>query len=202
MLSFLLIGTNGVLFAYANTDGSHTLLGLLAVTIIDATLIVGFALTARSALLPLLGRPAWTARGLVLSIGLFAVFALVMEAYIWGAQFLVPVLDCLEPFREYGWPMWSAFVLIAVCPALFEELAFRGYLLGRFESVMGARDALILQAMLFAILHMSLLMLPPLFLGGLLLGLLRRRTGSLLPGIAMHFVWNSWVITDEWLARA
>jgi membrane protease YdiL (CAAX protease family) len=46
---------------------------------------------------------------------------------------------------------------------------------------MGSRDTLLLQAMLFAILHMSPVVLPSHFPMGVCLGWLRNRTGSPCP---------------------
>lgn len=121
----------------------------------------------------------------------------ILEGWFWLAGKLALFIDYLEPFREHGWPLVSAFALVSLAPAVIEEIAMRGFVFGRFRSVLGDRDALILQAVLFAILHMNLLVLPSHFLMGLLFGVLRLRSGSLLPGMLAHALWNAWCLQRE-----
>jgi membrane protease YdiL (CAAX protease family) len=68
---------------------------------------------------------------------------------------------------------------------LCEELLFRG--LG-FAAVQ--RFAVPVTATAFAIAHGLPALLPPVFVAGLALGELRRRTGSLWPGVAAHAAVN------------
>jgi uncharacterized protein len=52
----------------------------------------------------------------------------------------------------------------------------------------------LLQAVLFSLLHLGLAIFPSHFVIGLVLGLLRRRTRSLYPGMAVHMTWNAAVV--------
>ena len=74
---------------------------------------------------------------------------------------------------------------------LFEELTFRGLLLGGFARHLSFGWANGLQAFLFACMHGD----PPRFLFyfamGLLTGALVRRTNSLAPAIALHMLNNA-----------
>jgi uncharacterized protein len=74
-----------------------------------------------------------------------------------------------------------ALVLLGLLVPLCEELLFRG--LG-FAAV--HRFAVPVTATAFAIAHGLPALLPPVFVAGLALGELRRRTGSLWPGVAAH----------------
>ena len=95
----------------------------------------------------------------------------------------------------YGFITWFFYVMIligvlAVVPAVAEELAFRGVVLGALLRRMQAPGALVLQALLFALLHGSLFRLLPTFALGLLLGLLTLRTRSLWPAMLAHALNN------------
>ena len=68
---------------------------------------------------------------------------------------------------------------------LCEELLFRG--LG-FAAI--SRYAVPITATAFAIAHGLPELLPPVFVAGLVLGELRRRTGSLWPGVCAHAAVN------------
>ncbi len=108
-----------------------------------------------------------------------------------------PAISYLEDFREAGWPLWSAFLLTSLMPGIFEEVAFRGFVQGRLARLLGAREALLLSAGLFAVAHLSPAVFPSHFLMGLALGAIRHRTGSLYPGMAAHALWNALVLVEE-----
>ncbi len=79
-----------------------------------------------------------------------------------------------------------AFVAFALVAPLAEELLFRG--LG-FAAL--GRHALLLTSILFALAHALPALLVPVFLGGLALGWVRRRTSSLYPSLGMHMALNA-----------
>lgn len=102
-------------------------------------------------------------------------------------------------YLEAGWSWGMILVIVAVQPAIFEELAFRGIIGASLERVLEPREALIVTALLFAGLHLNPLMFPHLFLMGLGLGYLRRASGSLYPCMILHFCHNSLVVLSEYL---
>ena len=86
-------------------------------------------------------------------------------------------------------------LLLAVSNGLLEELVFRGAILGWSTRVIGSGPAIALQAVLFGLAHVGpdflnpLVALPVLLAviaGGVVAGLIVRRTGSLLLPIAIH----------------
>ena len=82
-----------------------------------------------------------------------------------------------------------AFTALLVAP-LFEETLFRGVLLPVAGQRIGGGGAVILSAAVFAIAHLSLSELAPLFVLGLGLGWLRWRSGRLASSVLMHALWN------------
>lgn len=82
-----------------------------------------------------------------------------------------------------------AVTALVVAP-LFEELLFRGLLLPVAGQRLGGAGAVVLSAAVFAIAHLSLGELAPLFVLGLGLGWLRWRSGRLGSAVLMHALWN------------
>ena len=78
-----------------------------------------------------------------------------------------------------------------VLAPLFEETLFRGVLLPVLAQRLGGLGAVLASAAVFALAHLSLGELVPLFVLGVGLGLLRWRTGRLAPGVFMHGFWNA-----------
>jgi sodium transport system permease protein len=92
-------------------------------------------------------------------------------------------------------PWWASWLLIAVLPAVGEELLFRGWMLAAFAGQRPAAGraaaAVVGQAAGFAALHLLPERMPQTFVLGLLLGWLTLRSGSILPAILAHLVHNS-----------
>lgn len=84
-------------------------------------------------------------------------------------------------------------ICTAILPALFEELAFRGLVLGALKKH-GDMFAVIASAFLFAMLHGNFVQIPFAFIVGLVLGLVRVKTDSMLPSILIHFSNNFFAV--------
>jgi len=80
---------------------------------------------------------------------------------------------------------------VGVIIPLVEELALRGLIFNRMREDLPITTALLLQAMVFSLLHLNPLQAGYAFIGGLLLGLAYLWTGSLLIPVIMHISWNS-----------
>ncbi len=79
---------------------------------------------------------------------------------------------------------------IALLPALLEEFAFRGMLLGVLRKF-GNWSAIIISALLFAISHGNFIQIPFAFIFGIAAGLVVVITDSLWPVIIAHFINNA-----------
>jgi membrane protease YdiL (CAAX protease family) len=87
---------------------------------------------------------------------------------------------------------------IAIFPAACEEILFRGVVLPSLARGLGAMGAVLASALMFGLIHLDVASDGPAFtripfaiLVGVGLGLLRVRTGSLLPPILGHAVLNT-----------
>lgn len=91
-----------------------------------------------------------------------------------------------------------SFLALCVLPAVGEELLFRGALQGLMRPC-GSPAAVFGPALLFALLHLDLAQAITAFLCGLFLGWLAERTGSILPGMLLHFINNCIAFADIYL---
>lgn len=81
-------------------------------------------------------------------------------------------------------------LVIALLPALCEEIMFRGLILSAWER-RGEKRALIVSALLFASLHGNVQGLPVHLVLGLVLGALVMGADSLYAGCLFHFIYNA-----------
>ena len=163
----------------------------------------------------LLRRPVRASLGLrAVERGTFVV-ALCAGAALWAAS-----LGLLE-VQSVVWPPSEAFLetfrrlhaalrprdamdaafsaaAIAVFPAACEEILFRGVVLPSLARPLGAMGAVLASALMFGLIHLDLAgdalaftRIPFAILVGVGLGLLRVRTGSLVPPIVGHAVLNT-----------
>ena len=96
---------------------------------------------------------------------------------------------------------WVAVLAIVILAPIAEELFFRGVVFNAFLRERGPRMAYIGSAAMFAVIHLSLVALLPIFLLGLALAWVYDRTGSLLAPIVMHAVVNGISVAIALLVR-
>jgi sodium transport system permease protein len=97
----------------------------------------------------------------------------------------------IQLMADRNQPWWLVLLAFAVAPAFCEELAFRGFVLSGFHRSGRAWLAIALSSVTFGIMHMFPQQVFNATLLGLVLGLIALRSGSLLPGIVFHFVYNT-----------
>jgi len=84
--------------------------------------------------------------------------------------------------------------VMAVTPAICEELIFRGYAQRQFERSVSPAMAIVLSGVLFSLYHLRLSQFLPLAAIGIYLAYLTWRTGSLWPAILAHFANNGVIV--------
>ena len=83
-----------------------------------------------------------------------------------------------------------AVISTAIVPALMEEFGCRGIMFGIAEKKCGTVFALIISSAIFGLIHGNFVQIPFAFLVGLVLGVIRIKTGSLWISILIHGVNN------------
>ncbi|MGL5892391.1 MAG: lysostaphin resistance A-like protein, partial [Bacteroidia bacterium] len=94
----------------------------------------------------------------------------------------------------------SCLLILALLPAIAEELFFRAALLQLL--VVWFRNkhiAVVFSALIFTFMHGTVTGFPAIFLGGLILGYLFMWTGSLRVSIIGHFMFNAFSITTTYM---
>ncbi len=104
-----------------------------------------------------------------------------------GAQ---EALQHMVHIRSVGDAIAIPLAVVAI-PAVSEELLFRGLFLPSLGRRYGTGTALALSSILFGVVHGVPVAMIYAGLAGLVLGLVRLRTGSVLPCIALHGAFNA-----------
>jgi len=123
-----------------------------------------------------------------------------------GSQQIAAAEAMLSQFKAL--PLWLIVATMAVVPAVCEELCFRGFVFGALRTRLDGMWTVIFSAVLFGVFHEVLFsgrLLPSTFLG-LVLGFVRLRSGSVLPGVVLHMLHNGLLLSvsyyrDDLLAR-
>jgi sodium transport system permease protein len=113
-----------------------------------------------------------------------------------------PALEKLSSTIGTG-PRWQLALVVAITPAICEELAFRGFILSGLRRLGNPSRAILFSAIFFGISHgMGIQQAIAATLIGLVIGFICVRTGSIFPGMAFHAAHNAAaVLLLEWGAR-
>tara|TARA_B100001175_G_C19427626_1_gene599449 strand:- start:39 stop:779 length:741 start_codon:yes stop_codon:yes gene_type:complete len=95
--------------------------------------------------------------------------------------------------------IFLAFVGICILTPIGEELMFRGYVLDSINRVHGKWPAILISAVIFGLVHIDPYTIGMATIGGVLYGWIRIRTGSLIPGIVAHSMWNTMALVVTYL---
>lgn len=113
------------------------------------------------------------------------VIAWYLNQHVFHEEFFDFPLYQSHPFGTY-----IMIVSIAVFPALFEELAYRGYLLQKLLNIVDRKEAMYITSILFFLIHFSLFSFFWLLPFALLLAYIRIKENTIWYGILIHFVFN------------
>ncbi len=105
------------------------------------------------------------------------------------------------PFAINTW--WSyiiGLIVLALLPAVCEETVFRGVIYNGVKNKYNAKVAVIISALCFCIMHMSLQQFVYPLILGVVLALIVYYTGSLRASIFVHFLNNAIVVTTTFIS--
>jgi membrane protease YdiL (CAAX protease family) len=191
-------------------DGELTLIGatIIVVSTQTALLLISWRFVYRPrALAGLPGFPgreplkaaalgvAWGVAAWVVSTVLIGVVAVVLQQL--GME---PEPQAAERAIEMLDPVLVVLAIVVIAP-IAEEVFFRGVVFNAWLREGGRRFAFIGSAFLFAVIHVSLLSLLPIFALGLMLAWIYDRTGTLVAPIAMHATVNGISVALAFLVR-
>ena len=193
---FAMLAVQVVAIIYVKLDGD-VLTAVEADTIGIAAIAIGVALRHRALVTHAYHTLGWSWRGYALVLLAAPVVVFAVAAYVRGVTSLFGqqgwhALDELE-----GHSQALVVAVVAIAPALYEELAFRGLIFGALRESFSAREAIFISAFAFALLHLSLPSLVTHLPLGLYFGWLRYRSGSMWPSTFAHFCHNLGVIVAD-----
>lgn len=149
--------------------------------------------------------PHWTALPLsvLLGVTLHPMYVMLAEWISYTYPISEQAAAAMKPFTDQisAAPWLTVLFLMALVPAICEELAFRGFIFGGLIRERGRLRAVVVTALLFGISHGVLQQSIAATIMGLLLGWIALRTGSVLPGILIHFTNNALSVSMERIAE-
>lgn len=102
-------------------------------------------------------------------------------------------------FMGTSHPELYAILFVCVQPAIFEEVAFRGFLFNNIQEVAPKDATVYITAVLFGIMHLAFLGLFYLIPIGIAFALLRSKYNTLWYGIIGHFIYNFTITALEYI---
>jgi membrane protease YdiL (CAAX protease family) len=120
---------------------------------------------------------------------LSVVFRLLLPLFGWPVEGHA----AFEEYRQTHSILGRAGILFAISirAPLIEEVVFRGVFFQTVKRFGGSAVAILASAVVFAAMHAPLFVVLNIFFLGLFFAYLFDRTGSIVPGIALHFFFNS-----------
>ncbi|HLZ24354.1 MAG TPA: CPBP family intramembrane glutamic endopeptidase [Ktedonobacterales bacterium] len=140
----------------------------------------------RTPLLPALG---WVIGGLVVVYAASEVYQIIITRFSLGLHTNVDTLQQLgrhAPLTVIGTLIGAVFIA-----PFCEEIFFRGFAFAGFLRGMPVWAAVLLSALLFGVAHGDMGSFALLFVIGVVLAVVRWRTGSIWPGMALHMANNA-----------
>ncbi|MEM8910286.1 MAG: ABC transporter permease subunit/CPBP intramembrane protease [Planctomycetota bacterium] len=112
-------------------------------------------------------------------------------------------LEAMTPFAEQiSNASWlSVIFLLAIVPAVCEELTFRGFVFGGLARGSSPLRAILVTSIMFGVSHGVLQQSITASIVGVVLGWVALRTGSVLPGMLIHFTLNGMSVSMERIAN-
>jgi len=194
--TFLAISVSGIIAVACDTSIVNV---EIVFTLVSSVVVTIWCLCSRRDVVPPLARVPHVKWFAIAATGSVATFLIASGALALLTRFTgIPQLRLTAPFSAAGYGPAFLIFLIAVQPAIFEELAFRGVILGGLLHVLSPVEAVVVSAAMFMIIHLSIPSFPHLFVMGVALGYLRVASGSLYPGVLLHFAHNLYCVAWEY----
>lgn len=94
-------------------------------------------------------------------------------------------------FGHLAYPKLAMLFMVALMPAVFEELAYRGLILEGLFRIIDEKQAVFISAFLFAVIHMSFISFFWLLPFAIWLGNVRWKENTIWYGVLIHFFFNA-----------
>ncbi len=122
---------------------------------------------------------------LVVAVHPIAKLLQVTIQYLYPAPLMIP--EPLKEILENPPNFWGVLLVMALTPAICEELAFRGFILSGLRHLGHKWRAIVLSSVMFGFTHLILQQSIQTSIIGVLVGYLVVQTGSIFPAMLFHF---------------
>ena len=139
-------------------------------------------------------------RGFLLIIPFVLLVSLIMNLLIENQNGSNPLLEIVLNNNNYI-SFLLLFLTTTMIAPLFEEVIFRGVLLPILSREFGIIFGITISAFIFALAHLSISEMIPLFTLGIGLGTTRLTSGRLSSSVIMHSLWNGMTFLNLFLLR-
>ena len=139
-------------------------------------------------------------KGFLMIIPFVLLVSLIMNLLIENQNGSNPLLEIVLNNNNY-FSFILLFLTTTVLAPLFEEVVFRGVLLPILSREFGIILGITISAFIFALAHLSISELIPLFTLGIGLGITRSISGRLSSSVIMHSLWNGMTFLNLFLLR-
>ena len=145
----------------------------------------------------------WLALAPFLTALEFAGMAFINTQLLWrftGTPFENPQIETITGgMRLTKIDLFLLLILVAVIAPIAEELFFRGMLYPLLRQRWGVVLAIVASALIFGLVHFIPVLIPGLMFVGLILGWVRQRSNSVVPGMIIHALQNGIAILGIYL---
>jgi membrane protease YdiL (CAAX protease family) len=107
-------------------------------------------------------------------------------------------VDLVPIFAELSSPWWLLVAGVVVAP-IVEEIFFRGFIFAGLRRRYDWQKAALISSALFALIHLQLTAMIPIFILGYIFALLYHRSNSIVPAILMHILTNGLALGTAYL---
>jgi sodium transport system permease protein len=162
-------------------------------TILTPALLMTVMLTrsARKTLLLRLPSPGMLVAAVVLAVSLHPSVSAFQELVMWMYPLPDSVVKLLAEMMQGSPSIWYTLAVLAVLPAVCEELAYRGFILSGLRHLGHRWRAIIISSVLFGLAHSVFQQSIIACTVGVLIGYVAVKTRSILPGMAYHMMHNA-----------
>ncbi|MDO4710741.1 MAG: ABC transporter permease subunit/CPBP intramembrane protease [Peptostreptococcaceae bacterium] len=194
----LILGLMGMIYIGSYFQIRFGFWGILSIQIIIFTLAVGYALYAKFDLKKVfslkLPRASHVIGSILLWIGTLMIVALLS---LFLSKIFPQSMEGLEMMEEMfsEQSLLSLLLVVALAPAICEEVLFRGFVYSAFRKRFSPYAAMFFVSIFFGLYHMSLIKFFTTALLGFALNYSMHRSGSIITSSVMHFLNNALSVT-------
>jgi membrane protease YdiL (CAAX protease family) len=94
-------------------------------------------------------------------------------------------------FSNTSSPMLYMLLMIAVQPAIVEELGYRGLIMSQLSTILDSKQVIFISAFVFALIHLNIFSMLWIMPFAIFLGYIKEKENTIWYGVVVHFMFNA-----------